>query len=513
MNVLLDTNIIIERESLHINQRGIGSLFYWLDKLRYTKCLHNVILEEIEKYKNKDLKETFKIKLESYVVLKTESAENPAVSAVCATLDINENDLNDTRLLNELFNNRVDILITEDKKIHKKAKLLGISDKVFTIESFLEKANTENPELVEYKNLIARKKLCGNINLKDSFFDSFRKDYKTFNEWFNHKAEEPAYVCNAPSGEILAFLYLKPEGEEEDYHSEGKKIVPEFIKKKRLKIGTFKIILNGYKLGERFLKIIFDNAIKQNVEEIYVTIFDDTDEKKRLVYLLEKWGFKYWGIKETKDGEEKVYVRDFTPRFDLSSPKITFPYFSLNSTVHFVPIHPEFHTDLLPDSMLNTESAENFIENKAYRNALSKIYVTHAFNRNLERGDILLFYRTKSNGPARYTSVVTTIGVIESVIKDIKNEKELIEICGKRSVFDNNQLSSLWNKYPSLKPFPINFLYVYSFPKRLNLQELINLRVISNDFNSFPKMFDVITKENFQKILKETNTDMKLAVD
>jgi len=32
--------------------------------------------------------------------------------------------------------------------------------------------------------------------------------------------------------------------------------------------------LNGFRLGERFLKIIFDNALKQKVEEIYVTIFE-----------------------------------------------------------------------------------------------------------------------------------------------------------------------------------------------------------------------------------------------
>jgi len=48
MKVLLDTNIIIERESNHQNQKGIGSLYYWLDKLGYTKCLNKITIEEVK---------------------------------------------------------------------------------------------------------------------------------------------------------------------------------------------------------------------------------------------------------------------------------------------------------------------------------------------------------------------------------------------------------------------------------------------------------------------------------
>jgi hypothetical protein len=44
------------------------------------------------------------------------------------------------------------------------------------------------------------------------------------------------------------------------------------------------------------MKIIFDNALKNNVDEIYVTIFDKKrDEQKRLIDLLEQWGFVCWG--------------------------------------------------------------------------------------------------------------------------------------------------------------------------------------------------------------------------
>jgi hypothetical protein len=69
--------------------------------------------------------------------------------------------------------------------------------------------------------------------------------------------------------ESLAFLYLKVEDQREPYHD----IAPAFTPKKRVKIGTLKVELNGFKLGERLLKVVFDNALVQRVDEIYVTIF------------------------------------------------------------------------------------------------------------------------------------------------------------------------------------------------------------------------------------------------
>jgi len=298
MKVLLDTNIVIYREASTVVKKEIGSLFAWFDKLHYEKCIHPLTLEEIEKHKNRKLVTTFKIKMDSYVLLKTEAPLDPSISSLSKSMDKSSNDINDTRLLNELVNQRVDFLISEDKKIHEKARLLNIDTNVFTIESFLEKVTSENPFLVDYKTLSVKKEFFGNVNLSDSFFDSFRENYNGFNDWFNRKSDEIAYICNV-SDQIMAFLYVKKEDESEDYSD----INPIFPKKNRLKIGTFKVSLNGFRLGERFLKIIFDNALKQKVDEIYVTIFNDNPDKQRLIDLLKNWGFGYWGTKNS-DSEE-----------------------------------------------------------------------------------------------------------------------------------------------------------------------------------------------------------------
>ena len=196
MKALLDTNIIIHRETHRIINQDIGILFKWLDKGKYTKCIHPITIEEINKNSNEQTVRTLTVKLQSYYLLKTQALISPEVEKVSNEIDNGTNDINDTALLNEVYNDRVEILITEDKKIHRKAELLQISDKVFNIDSFLEKVVSENPELVNYNVLSVTKTHFGDINIKDSFFNSFREDYAGFDKWFNKKSEEPAYVTH-----------------------------------------------------------------------------------------------------------------------------------------------------------------------------------------------------------------------------------------------------------------------------------------------------------------------------
>ena len=510
MKALLDTNIIIHREASRILNKDIGILFKWLDKGKYTKCIHPVTIEEIKKNSNKETVDTFSVKLESYETLKTTAPLAEAVIKISEKIDTNPNDKNDTLLLNEVFCERVNFLITEDRKIHSKAELLGISDRVFKIDSFLEKVVSENPLLVDYKVLSVAKKHFGEINLNDLFFDSFKEDYTGFDKWFNKKSDEIAYVTHN-KGNLLSFLYLKVEDKSENYSD----ITPAFKPKKRLKIGTFKVVSNGVRLGERFLKIIFDNALQYKVDEIYVTIFDKRDEQKRLIGLLEDWGFVKFGIKETSNGNELVYVRDFKPTFNKENPKLTFPYISRGTKIFMIPIYPDYHTELLPDSILTTESPYDFVENQPHRNAISKVYISRSIERNINKGDIIVFYRTAAGGrSAYYSSVISTLAICEGKIENIKDETDFLLKCRKRSVFDDDGLKKFWNFNPKYRPFIINFLYTHSFPtgKRINRQKLLELGIISGIENEL-RGLKQISKKQFNLILNETSTNESLIVD
>lgn len=503
MRILLDTNIIIHREAATVVNDDIGILFRWLDNLHHTKCIHPITAEELEKHEDPRVRKSIKVKIANYNVLRTTAPLSAEVRRISEQLDKNSNDRNDTIIINELYGGRVDAIITEDKKLLEKASSLGIADRVYTIDAFLEKATAENPELADYRVLAVQKEHFGNLDLADDFFASFKDDYPGFESWCNHKADETVYVCRS-EGKPIALLYLKVENIGEDYSD----IDPPMSKKKRLKIGTFKVALNGFRLGERFLKIVFDNAIRFNVDEIYVTIFNKRIEQQRLINLFEEYGFHHHGSKRGPGGSELVYVRPFNKAADRSSPKLTYPFFSTGGRIFIVPIYPEYHTELFPDSILRTESPTDFVENEPHRNAISKVYISRSIEKNLYSGDVIIFYRTGGY----HKSVVTTIGVVESVIKNIASETDFIRLCRKRSVFTDEDLSKHWNYKKNDRPFIVNFLYTYSFPKRINMKRLIEVGVIRSVENA-PRGFTEINIKNLKDILRECQADESIAVD
>ncbi len=128
-------------------------------------------------------------------------------------------------------------------------------------------------------------------------------------------------------------------------------------------------------------------------------------------------------------------------------------------------------------------------------------------NRNLVRGDILVFYRTGGH----YKSVVTTIGVVQNVYKNIQDEISFIRLCRKKSVFSDKELSEHWN-HKSSKPFIIEFLYAYSFPKRPNMETLIIYGIIKS-VNSAPRGVERITNEQFRTILELSKSDPYIIVN
>ena len=507
LKVLLDTNIIIHRETKNPSEKEIGRLYWWIDKLHYEKCISEVTRNEILKMQDRLNRESFLIKLDGYTLLKTTAPLSRDVRAISDSLDKTDNDRRDTILLNELFSGRVDFLITEDRGIHRKAEMLNVEDRVFTIDQFLEKVIIENPELLDYKVPLLEKEYFGNIDLNDEFFDSFKEDYKGYEKWFNSKANDYAYVARS-NGNIAAFLYVKGETESEPYPD----VKPMFLPKKRLKIGAMKVQLGGFKLGERLLKVAFDNALRLKVQEIYVTIFPKRDEQWRLIKLLEDYGFYKYGIKTSSSGEEEVYIRDFSGNASLETPKSTYPFMSGYARKFMVSIYPDYHTSLFPDSILRTESPDDFVEPEPYRNAISKVYVSRSIERNLKSGDIIIFYRTSGGtGGGYYRSVITTLGIVENVHTNIPNFEQFLRLCGKRSVFSQQELKLWWDNIPSNRPFIVNFLYAYSFPKRLNLKTLIELGVIK-DIQSAPRGFTEISNDLFEIILRETESNENIVV-
>lgn len=133
------------------------------------------------------------------------------------------------------------------------------------------------------------------------------------------------------------------------------------------------------RLGERFIKIIIDYALKSDVDEIYVTMFENKrEEVNDLMGLMKEWGFYKWGYKSQEDPlEEKevVLVKDMKKYIPEEDAKFNYPFINRNAKVSFLPIESKWHSKLFPDLHLNNEDMSLYPD-MACGYAIEKIYVT-----------------------------------------------------------------------------------------------------------------------------------------
>ena len=491
-SVLLDTNIVIKRESGNNVSFEISKLFNWLDKKNVTKYIHELTRRELAEYKDDRTRDIILTKINAYNILpKFNATPDAFFRSVISVFSNDKNGQVDNALLLEVYNDNVGILLTDDALILKKAELLYIRDRVISSAELLEKYETKYPKNIEYKMLAVKSKRFDEIDLQNQFFDSLREDYEgqKFDQWFKKKGNELAYVFE-DGDELKGFLYLKIEDENEpDYL----KVTPPLSPKRRMKVGTFKIERTGFRLGERFLRIIFDNARKANVQEIYVTLFEDKREDvKHLKTIMEEWGFVKHGMKENG---EIVLVKSLELYDSSHNPKYNYPLIREDAEVFFLPIYPEYHTDLFPDMILKNEDMHLYEENKAHRYALEKVYLSGVNNIKAKPGDLVLIYRTGNRFPKKYSSVITGIAIINEII-ETNSIDECLAICKNRSIFEENEIRNQYSRRKTV----IKLLDYLPFNTKVTLEILYNFNIVEQ--NSGPRQFEKITKEQFEAIFK-----------
>ncbi|MGN2388246.1 MULTISPECIES: GNAT family N-acetyltransferase [Pseudomonas syringae group] len=339
------------------------------------------------------------------------------------------------------------------------------------------------------------------VNLQDPFFASLIGDYKEFSEWFARKADDKAYVFEDEHNNINGFLYLKAEeGTIDD-------VTPKLPNKKRLKVGTMKINARGTKLGERFIKKIFDHALHHKVTEIYVTVFPNHEI---LISLFAKYGFGKAAEKHTQNGTELVLVKDLS-KLQESLVK-SYPLANMqNQNFYLLSINPQWHTRLLPDSILKNEDSD-IIEDISHANSIHKVYLA-AMNglENLRPGDILVIYRTTDNaGPAHYRSVATSVGVVEEYrsIRSFTSREEFMRYCQPYSVFTDEELDRFWIR----KNFPHVFRFTYNaaFKRRVTRGEMIEQHGL--DANAYWG-FMPLTRNQFNSIAQAGQIDESIIIN
>lgn len=339
------------------------------------------------------------------------------------------------------------------------------------------------------------------VDLADPFFDSLKSDYVEFSDWFGRKAEDLAYIFTNSRGMLDGFLYLKIEdGAVDD-------VIPVLPYARRLKVGTMKINAHGTKLGERFIKKIFDHAIKNQVVEIYVTVFG---EHGALISLFERYGFNKVAIKTTVNGEELVLVKNI---FHITNnPTTNYPSINLKrKSAYLLGIKPQWHTKLLPDSILRAEQPD-IVQDVSHTNSIHKVYLAAMKGMEvLQRGDVILIYRTTDGqGPAHYRSVGTSLCVVEEYrsIRSFASWDEFYKYCSPYSVFTDQELEEFWQR-KSL-PHVLRFTYNIALKKRVTRGEMIeSVGLPAGGYWGFMPL----SHEQFKEIARRGMIDEGLIVD
>jgi len=328
------------------------------------------------------------------------------------------------------------------------------------------------------------------IDINDPFFDSLKSDYVEFSDWFSRKSENNAYVFRNNEGFIDGFLFHKVENEE------IVDVTPSLPEKRRIKIGTFKVNAHGTRLGERFLKKSLDYAVLENAREVYVTIFP---KHESLVNAFKRYGFNEAARKVTINGEELVLVK--TMGVVTGAVKSNYPFIDYSGRKFLLSLYPEWHTRLLPDSMLHHEDPAELLKDISHTNSIHKIYLTKMKGtENLRRGDILVIYRTTDGkGAAHYRSVATSVCVVEEVrdINSFQSETEFLSYSQSYSIFSEVELK----KFYKLKNYPtiIRFCYNSALLKRVTRGQMIES--VGIDANQYWGFFQ-LTNEQFNEIVE-----------
>lgn len=332
--------------------------------------------------------------------------------------------------LNLIRTKKADVLITENQRTHDLARLFYMDDKIYTMEEFIETCSTENREKDDSKGIVLKEVPFGSLSLEDPFFNTFKREYAPYYfEWYNKKRDDIVYAAKDEKGGIKALLKLKIEKENEDYST----ISPVFPPAKRLKICSLKVEYTGQKIGERFMRIIFDQALKNKVDEIYVTVFANNSHRLRLIDMIQRWGFHSWG---RKAGGEDVYIRSMR-KSTLSVPRLTYPFQNGNSDAFIVTVGKGFSKLLIPTQGIR----ENSSDVEPFRNAIRKMIILDDDGMRITPGSAILFFHKDIFND---TEGIIGAGIIDDVFSGFSSEEEFIMKCRKRTILPLESLHNHW---------------------------------------------------------------------
>lgn len=349
------------------------------------------------------------------------------VEPVLGRVELRSNDWFDHLLLAAVHADAVHHLITDDERMRRKARRLGIAeDRILTasdarafLETLVDHPQPPPPQ-VQTRRLYS-------LQRDDPIFESLRADYPDFDEWFPRvsQAGREAWVIEPFDGGYAGICIWKPEDDEYGFGG------------KAMKISTFKVAdqHRGRRYGELLLKTAFDYLHANRYDNVWLTVFE---RHQTLIAMLEDFGFSRHTAKTDRD--ELVYVKHLIPTREAITDTLEYhrrygpPALAVSlSPIYVIPIQPKYHRRLFPDDPTERKLIP---DSEPFGNAIRKAYLSRSQIEPLPRGSIVLFYRSEDQ------QAVTAVCIVEETMRSA-DAAEIARFTGQRTVYSYSEIAEL----------------------------------------------------------------------
>jgi ribosomal protein S18 acetylase RimI-like enzyme len=482
---LIDTNIVIGLEDNRPVDAGLTELTRRCSANGVRLFVDTAVDEDIQRDRDTARREVTRSKLEKFERLRgIRYPDDPELARRFGIIN-SANDRSDCRLLFCLERKATDFLITRDTGLQKRAQRCGLGNAVMSVEdAILWLKQAFEPAAVDLPHVFERDAYA--IDPRDPLFDSVRADYPNFDSWFTEKCARKHRKCWVVEvGGLMAGIVIRKDETrvEANIKSPGNKI---------LKLCTFKMAPShrGGKFGEQLLKQCLWFAQSNGYDVVYLTAFAD---KEDLLHLLHAYGFSTTGRRD--NGElvvEKVLRKGVlqadsqTDLLDLDRTAYPRFYDGERATKYCVPIRGAYHERLFPEISFRAplplfagmarERTASPKQDHAPGNTIRKVYLCRAQVKNLQPGDLLLFYLSKDKR-LEWSQSLTTVGIVERW-RESRTAEELIRVTAKRSVFSAAELTAM--QIESERPIKvIDFLLAGHSAPPVRLAELLETGILN----------------------------------
>lgn len=479
MRVVLDTNVFLPMEDTNqvLNDR-LARIKQLAADLSIIFLLHpEQINHDLNNDRNELRKQIIRSRSAQYKLIERPPTWDQSFIDTYPWLQKTGNDFVDNSLLCAIQYNAVHLLVTEDKAIHGKAIKLGIQDRVYYIDAFLDFLLRESPLEIEHQVPVGiQLSNVHNFNVNNGFFDSIRASYDNFNDWFKKislEQRECWFVGN--TAQIGAMVIFKVE-ENETVTNNG-----HLLKGRALKLCTFKVEAEsrGRKIGERLLYTAFRYAADRKIDWVYLTL---DASHHQLETLCQDFGFKNIGL-DINSRRDHVWCKAMSapaehstlPDFDFAVDYYPQYRKETDSSIWLVPIRPEYHSLLFPDQLERdrSEYLPGFLDNHTlYRpcsNTIKKAYLCHSSVKKIRRGDLIYFYCSQNQ------QKVFCVCIVEQSIRS-SSPKKIWSLIAKRTVYSQHEVTELSQR----ETLVILFRLLEYLPEPISRQKLEQMGITGN---------------------------------